>query len=194
MADSDEAIRLDPKFAAAFNARGNLYRATGDLQRAMADYDEAIRLDGKTPIEFVNRGTAHQEQGDLKRAITDYGEAVRLKPTDVYPALWLYLARARSGDPAASAELESNAKQFKASEWPYPLVEFYLGRSSLEATLAAPTKSDDRCAAQFYIGEWQLLQADRSAAITSLNAAIDICPKTFVEYRAAQAELKRLGQ
>ena len=70
----------------------------------------------------------------------------------------------------------------------------YLGQRTPEATLAAPTKPDDRCEAQFYVGEWQLLQADRPAAIESLRTAANTCPKDFVEATDAQAELKRLGQ
>ena len=62
------------------------------------------------------------------------------------------------------------------------------------ATLAAAGGAGDRCDAQFFIGEWQLLQADRPAAIESLKAAADTCPKTFAEFRGAQAELKRLGE
>jgi len=70
----------------------------------------------------------------------------------------------------------------------------FLGRRTPEATLAAPVKPDDRCEAQFYIGEWQLLRADRPAAVQSLKTAASTCPKDFVEATDAQAELKRLGQ
>jgi hypothetical protein len=48
--------------------------------------------------------------------------------------------------------------------------------------------------AQFYIGEWQLLRANRPAAIESLRTSANTCPKDFVEATDAQAELKRLGQ
>jgi len=68
----------------------------------------------------------------------------------------------------------------------------YLGRRSGGATLAAATKADERCEANFYIGEWQLKQ-DEAAAVQSLKAAADTCPKTFVEFDGATAELKRLG-
>jgi lipoprotein NlpI len=60
--------------------------------------------------------------------------------------------------------------------------------------LAAPAKPDERCEAQFYMGEWNLLQSDRPAAIDALKAAATTCPKNFVEFADAKAELKRLGQ
>jgi hypothetical protein len=70
----------------------------------------------------------------------------------------------------------------------------FLGQRTPEATLATPANDNDRCEAQFYIGEWQLLRAERSAAIESLKTAASTCPKDFVEATDAQAELKRLGQ
>jgi lipoprotein NlpI len=192
--DLDEAIKLDPKLAAAFVVRGGLYRDKDDLEHTIADYDEAIRLDAKNPNVFFARGRAFHDSGDLARAIIDFGEAVRLKPGDAYPVLWLYFVRERVGNRAAVSELEQNAQQLKRTDWPYPVVELYLGQRTPDATLSAPTKPNDRCEAQFYIGEWQLLRADRAAAAVSLKAAVDTCPKDFVEFTGARAELKRLGQ
>jgi lipoprotein NlpI len=51
----------------------------------------------------------------------------------------------------------------------------------------------ERCEAQFYVGEWQLLQGDRAAARQRFEEAVGICPKSLVEYTVAQAELRRLG-
>jgi lipoprotein NlpI len=108
--------------------------------------------------------------------------------------LWLYLARTRAGDQSAATELAANAQRLKPADWPYAVVELYLGHSTPEATLAAPGKPDERCEAQFYIGAWQLMRADRPAAIESLKTAVSTCPKDFVEATDARAELKRLGQ
>jgi tetratricopeptide (TPR) repeat protein len=44
IADFDEAIRIDPNHANAFNSRGNAYYAKGDRNRAIADYDRAIAI------------------------------------------------------------------------------------------------------------------------------------------------------
>src|SRR5579871_17405 len=48
IADDDQAIRLDPKYAIAHYNRGNAWFAKGDFDRAIADYDQAIRLDPKS--------------------------------------------------------------------------------------------------------------------------------------------------
>src|SRR6185503_12769589 len=42
IADYNEAIRLDPKYAQALFNRGNAYYQKGDDDRAIADYNEAI--------------------------------------------------------------------------------------------------------------------------------------------------------
>src|SRR5262249_30938086 len=44
LADCNQAIQLDPKYAIAYNTRGVVWRAKGDHDRAIADYSDAIRL------------------------------------------------------------------------------------------------------------------------------------------------------
>ncbi|HEY4847628.1 MAG TPA: tetratricopeptide repeat protein [Methylocella sp.] len=192
IADYTEAIRLDPKYAIAFNNRGRAYIAKQDSDSAIADYTEAIRLDPKFALAFRRRGTAYSAKQDYDRAIASLNDAVRLEPKSAVTVLWLYLMRARSGAETAASELETNAKNLNQPDWPYPLVELFLGRRTLETTFAAATKLDERCTAQFYVGEWQLLRDDRLAAKVSMTAAVEICPKDLIEYDVALAELQRL--
>ena len=44
-----------------------------------------------------------------------------------------------------------------AKEWPYAVIELYLGRQQPDTTLGMAGKEVERCQAQFYIGEWDLL-------------------------------------
>jgi tetratricopeptide (TPR) repeat protein len=81
IADFNEAIRLDPKYALAFYQRGNAYGRKGDPDRAIADLDEAIRLNPQHADSFVDRGNAYLRKGNQDRAIADYTEAIRLYPT-----------------------------------------------------------------------------------------------------------------
>ena len=74
-----KAIKLKP-FAAAFNNRGNAYKAKGDYDRAIRDYDQAIRLVPDLAVAFYNRGNTYRIKGSYDRAITDYDEAIQLKP------------------------------------------------------------------------------------------------------------------
>jgi lipoprotein NlpI len=84
IAEFNEAIRLDPKFAYAYSSRGLAYDHKGNLDRADPDYNEAIRLDPKYAQAYFNRGNAYYQKGDDDRAIADYSEAIRLDPKYAY--------------------------------------------------------------------------------------------------------------
>src|SRR5262245_8627345 len=52
----NEAIRLSPKFAAAYGKRGSVYLAMMDYDLAVADFSEAIVLAPKLTWPYVARG------------------------------------------------------------------------------------------------------------------------------------------
>lgn len=79
IADYDEAIRLNPELAEAFNNRGNAKDELGDHAGAIADYDEAIRLKPDYAGAFHNRGISKFNMKDNPGAIADFDEALRLK-------------------------------------------------------------------------------------------------------------------
>ena len=78
--------------------------------------------------------------------------------------------------------------------WPYPVVEFNLGKRSAEHMATAAPGAEDRCGAQFYVGEWRLVRGDRMKAKEALEAAKATCPQSFYEYDGAVAELGRRRQ
>ena len=82
LADLDEAIRLDPKSAAAYVARASVYSQKDDNGRALADLDEAIRLDPALAVAYAERASIHQEKEATGLALADLDEAIRLNPDD----------------------------------------------------------------------------------------------------------------
>lgn len=78
--DYDEAIRLDPRYAVAFNFRGLAWNAKGDFDKAISDYSEAVRLDPGYADAFNNRGVAWYYKKEYDRALRDFDEAIRLNP------------------------------------------------------------------------------------------------------------------
>jgi lipoprotein NlpI len=57
----------------------------------------------------------------------------------------------------------------------------------------ADTKTGQVCEASFYGGELALQRGRKDEARHLLDLAADDCPKTFIEYVSAKAELKAFG-
>lgn len=186
-----EVIRNDPNAAWAHLNRGIAHGAGGDTTRELADYNKAIELDPKLANAYQNRGVIAFNNGEFSTAATDFAKTVGLNG-DAYAVLFLHLAKARGGD-TATTELEANAAKLKAADWPYPLVELYLGKKTPAAALTAATTREQKCEAQFHIGEFHAIANDKPAAEKPLRLAASLCAKDTVEFGAAIAELKQLG-
>jgi tetratricopeptide (TPR) repeat protein len=78
IADYDEAIRLDPKYATAYYNRGVIYGDIGQRERAIADYDEAIRLDPTLAQAWFNKGAVYANIGRLQEALACFERAYQL--------------------------------------------------------------------------------------------------------------------
>jgi lipoprotein NlpI len=117
----------------------------------------------------------------------------------MYTAIWLYLARKRA-DIAGEKTLAQEAGTSGAGNWPAPIVALYLGTTTPEAVQKAATSQDptrqrdQRCEANFYVGQWHVLRGAPGAATPLLRDAVMGCPPAFIEYEGAVAELKRLTQ
>jgi tetratricopeptide (TPR) repeat protein len=82
IADYNEAIKLDPNYAPAFNGRGIAYGRKNEFDRAIADYNEAMKLDPNyAAAAFSNRGFVYLNKNELDRAIDDFNEAIQRDPT-----------------------------------------------------------------------------------------------------------------
>jgi len=98
IADYDEAIRLNPDYAEAYNNRGLAYYRSRESAMAIRDFSEAIRVQPMLADAYYNRGHARYNQQDFAGAIADFDAAVRLKPN--YPEAYNNrgLGRRRLGD------------------------------------------------------------------------------------------------
>jgi Flp pilus assembly protein TadD len=84
MADSNEAVRLDPNNANARALRAAGYVRRGDYDRALADLQEARRLDPRSVLTANVFGFYYNAKGEYDRALTELNEAIRLNPNGMY--------------------------------------------------------------------------------------------------------------
>ena len=76
----DEAIRLKPDYAVAYNSRGSSKVMLKRYDDAIADYDEAIRLEPDYAAAYNSRGNLKVVLKRYDDAIADYNEVIRLEP------------------------------------------------------------------------------------------------------------------
>lgn len=192
-ADFNEAIRVDPKFVRAYYNRGLAWNDRTDYDRALADFNEAIRLNPKGDVAYHDRALTKFYKGDFAGSADDLRKSNDLQP-EPFTVLRMYIARSRAGASNANTEFANAAGDLTTKGWPRPVIEFYLGERSAESMFAAADNTERRCDAQFYLGEWKLMQNKRAEAMEPLRAAMaDDCPKYLFEYVAAQVDLKRIA-
>ncbi|KAG7389602.1 hypothetical protein PHYPSEUDO_009999 [Phytophthora pseudosyringae] len=72
------AIAIRPTQARFFLARGNAFRAVGELERAAKDYGSAIALDDRSALYYANRGACYRKLNQTVKALEDLTNAIEL--------------------------------------------------------------------------------------------------------------------
>jgi tetratricopeptide (TPR) repeat protein len=86
VADSTEAIHLDPDSGKAYAVRGKARAALGQLREALKDLDEAVRRDPQTAVVYYQRAqVAVKFKVKDANPLKDVNEVIRLNP-DFAPA------------------------------------------------------------------------------------------------------------
>ncbi len=144
---------------------------------------------------FAGIGEALMSYGRANEAVPFLQLALRHQSQWTYGPLFLYLARAHSGDePAARAELAARPVE-QADRWPAPVVSYIVRRIDEDAlrklaTVSAPGDfSGQSCEANFYIGMRHWLDGDQAGGKALLVRAANECPRTFTETEIARAWL-----
>ncbi len=87
LADMNEAVKLQPKFAGLYINRAFLRYNTDDYFGAMADFDYALELEPLNATALFNRGLLLAEVNANDRALNDFTKVLNLNPDD-YRALY----------------------------------------------------------------------------------------------------------
>ena len=195
LSDIDAALNLRPKYMEAYVLRANADGCLAKPDMALADLNSAIAI---SPIAGVYRirGDFRWYRGDFALAADDYLQAFKLAPKNKYNLLWFAISASRAGA-FDGADFARKISDLDADEWPAPLLDYMRGKATAEdvyrkaASAEGDAAANQKCEADFYIGEWRLAGKD-AAAKALLQQAQNECPHNFVEYRAAQEDIKRI--
>ena len=139
LAESNEAVRLDPQSSIAHDIRGFVYHVKGDEDGALADYGEAIRLDPKSPWPHNDRGISYFARGEKTLALADYDAAIRLNPKYAYPYFYrgdLYRDQGDLG--RALSEYQTASRLLPEGDWLKSQVVSKI--AALQPAAVSPTK------------------------------------------------------
>ncbi|SEN61153.1 tetratricopeptide repeat protein [Bradyrhizobium sp. OK095] len=211
IASLTEAIKLDPASAASRVSRGQVYLAAGGLDEAIQDFTDAIKLgvDKNTAFTkgqamdrpeanrvaadyYAARADAYYLRGNFDEAASDYDHAANFFDPEGYNLIAASVARARGGSANADTALSAALGKGQLKDWPKSIAELLAGRITPAAAMAAAKTADQICEAHYNIGIAELRLKDLATAQKEFVAARDGCPKSFREYRAAVADLKRI--
>ncbi len=78
IAEYNEAIKLDPKFAEAYMTRGNVYLQKGQFDQAFSDFNKAIEINSKLAGAYMTRAMAYWYNGEYDKAWEDAHNAQSL--------------------------------------------------------------------------------------------------------------------
>lgn len=190
LADYNKSLDINGKSVSVLIERGGAWLAKGKADQALADYSKAMQLSPNNGLAAYYRGVAFYLKGDKAKASEDFKLALKLDPKNAYPGLWLFLARTGAD---GKADLQRYSAKFAQDAWPWPVVQYDLGASDAQKMIDAAKTPGDQCEAQFYIGAERLAKGSKDQAMTYLAKAAEICPKNFLEYIEAAAQLKALG-
>ena len=197
MADFDEAIKRDPRFASAYFNRANAYAAKGETDKAIGDYTAAIKYDRRNVNAYIARGALYLAGGASPKARADMALAARLDRRNAYAVLWQDIAERRAKHKGVLAR---GARGLDMKAWPAPVIRLFTGEIKQDAVLSAAENADPTvkqahsCEANFYGGQYALIEGQREDATKLFEAAAKDCPHGFLEGISATAELKGLGQ
>ena len=188
--DLDAVIAADPDYLPAYGARARLYETQGEPAKELADLQAIQSRDKKNKAIGLEIGIAEFQLGQTEQAAALFAQG---PGNPGYAWLWLAMTNLKQGKP-----VPSDAPRLGKDQWPYDIVQAFLGKETEEAARASIAaanvdiagKQGRICEADFYFGEWRLLHGDAAGGRPLIEKAARTCPTAFIERSAAIAETK----
>jgi len=199
LGDIDAGLKLKPDDVEAHLLRARAEECLKNYDAAEADAGAAIGLRANHyTYEYLARLQWNHVR--FSQAAANFAQAVALNkhddPHERYIVLWYAMSADRAGIFDKNT-VAGDVHALDTDDWPVPLLNLYLGKEAMDdvyhdaKSRDAQTAATQKCEADFYIGEWQIARQNLTAARPLLELAVTECPHYFIEYSAAQGEIKR---
>ncbi|MFT2089931.1 lipoprotein NlpI [Paraglaciecola sp. 2405UD69-4] len=198
--DFNQALRLKPDLAEAYNSIGVHYTQQMDFIQAYEAFDASIDINPEMEFAFLNRGIALYYGGRPDLAVEDFGKFYSKDASDPYRAIWSYLAASKIDSAQALVTLAELRKNLSEQNWATQIVDLYLGKITENQLLSLliggvenqQQLTDRLCEAYFYLGKYHAARGHKGIASNYFKLALSTNVFEYVEHRYARLELSLL--
>jgi len=182
-----DALRLDERYALAYNHLGYCYAWKGDHQNALAALNRYLEIDN-SPNAYDSLGDVYMHAGDYAQAVEMKRRALAGDP-DLYYAkrgmAFIHILQGRHAEAAKMLQAEIAATEDKATKADLfsALGYFYYSRREFDRA----GRTCEQGLALFDGGEYD----DRQVELTWLKGMADLEQRNFTAARAALAKLEK---
>ena len=201
--DFTQALALQPKMAAVYNYLGLYLLLDEDYDGALEAFNTVFSLDPDYEYTFLNRALDFYYVERYNLAEQDFLAFYQRNKSDPYRVLWLYLNELKFKPAEAQKNLAQRAVGLSQDYWGTYIVQYYLGKLSVQELQAKAQQFATKTATQyaeiltetyFYLAKQKLNMGQIDEAETLFKLAVANQVYNFVEYRFAVFELSKLGQ
>ena len=201
--DFTQALALQPKMAAVYNYLGLYLLLDEDYDGALEAFNTVFSLDPDYEYTFLNRALDFYYVERYNLAEQDFLAFYQRNKSDPYRVLWLYLNELKFKPAEAQKNLAQRAVGLSQDYWGTYIVQYYLGKLSVQELQAKAQQFATKTATQyaeiltetyFYLAKQKLNMGQTDEAETLFKLSIANQVYNFVEYRFAVFELSKLGQ
>ena len=201
--DFTQALALQPKMAAVYNYLGLYLLLDEDYDGALEAFNTVFSLDPDYEYTFLNRALDFYYVERYNLAEQDFLAFYQRNKSDPYRVLWLYLNELKFKPAEAQKNLAQRAVGLSQDYWGTYIVQYYLGKLSVQELQAKAQQFATKTATQyaeiltetyFYLAKQKLNMGQIDEAETLFKLAVANQVYNFVEYRFAVFELSKLVQ
>lgn len=188
------SLALDANFAPAFEERGVAKIFKGDVIEAIADFNRVLAVAPAAYESIKFRGYAYFFAIDFSSSEADLRRVLQIK-VEPHTILFLHLIALKTVGSAGAQvkELLSIIQHLPKENWPYPIVDFFIGSTSPDQLVQCAPSQAEEGEANFYIGQYWLSLGQEQKAIAAFQDAQEKCPHNFIESIGAKRELAEIS-